>query len=199
MPIILLFSNDKLLPSLSHYYYSKGAVFFVAILSAFGLFLISYKGFDKSEDEIISDNMMTIIGGICVLLVVLIPTSCLSPIAQKIIPACSGNEFPLYGHDNKALGTVHLILAGIFLFSMGHMSFYKFTKSKRYITFFQVCGIVVWLCIALLAMEFLFQFSITDYDVFFLETIAVVFFGASWLIKGEVLEGMGLVKKKSYV
>ena len=46
LPGILLFTNNELLPSLSHYYYTPGALFFIAILAAFGLFLISYKGYN---------------------------------------------------------------------------------------------------------------------------------------------------------
>jgi hypothetical protein len=60
LPILIFTFHGELLSSISHYYYPKSAVFFIAILFAFGLLLISYKGYEKDKDtEKLSDNLIT--------------------------------------------------------------------------------------------------------------------------------------------
>lgn len=79
LPFLLPLSEGKLLSSMSHYYYlSFSSLLFIIILSSFGLFLISYKGYkiDKTTEKI-SDDWLTNIGGIAALIVVFIPTYCL--------------------------------------------------------------------------------------------------------------------------
>ncbi|MFT4733522.1 MAG: hypothetical protein ACI9DJ_000053 [Algoriphagus sp.] len=99
---------------------------------------------------------------------------------------------------DKWKSILHLVSAGIFLFAMGWMSLFRFTKGpiteKRVKNnlVYKTCGIVVWGCVGILAIQFGIQeinsnFYVTKIDVFLLEKVAVIAFGTSWLIKGEAM------------
>ena len=204
LPILIYAFHGELLSSISHYYYSRSAVFFIAILSAFGLLLISYKGYEKDKDtEIISDNLITHIGGIAALLVVLLPTACFGSNSAEITNMCQLQNYPLFGHDNAIIRIIHLISAGTFLFIMGYMSIFRFTKGKltdekkTKNRIYRICGIVVWVSIGILGIESIFQnFHFTVYDIFILEAVSVVAFGIAWLVKGEAIKDIIDLKNK---
>ncbi len=212
LPILIYVFHGELLSSISHYYYSRSAVFFIAILSAFGLLLISYKGYEKDKDtEIFSDNLITHIGGISALLVVLLPTTCIGSNSVEITNMCLLQNYPLFGHDNEIIRIVHLVSAGVFLFTMGYMSIFRFTKTKGRLTdeekmekkkknyVYRICGIAVWISIGILAIETIFQnFHFTEYDIFIFETVSVVAFGISWIVKGEAIKDIIDLKNKIF-
>jgi UDP-N-acetylmuramyl pentapeptide phosphotransferase/UDP-N-acetylglucosamine-1-phosphate transferase len=205
LPILLPLSEMELLSSMSHYYYySLSSILLIFVLSSFGLFLISYKGYQKdSSNEKISDDFLTNIGGFAILIVVLIPTQCANSESVTIDALCASENYPLLGHMNKTLNIIHLISAGIFIFTMGWMSKYKFTRGQNQANnkIYRLCGNIVWGAIALLIVLVIIDFfqenfQITKYDVFILETVALVPFGISWLIKGEAMEDIkGLFSK----
>lgn len=96
LPILIFAFYGELLSSISHYYYTKSTVFFIAILFAFGLLLISYKGYEKDKDtEKLSDNLITHIGGVAALLVVLLPTACIGSNSAEITNMCQLPELSL--------------------------------------------------------------------------------------------------------
>ncbi len=206
LPILVFAFHGELLSSISHYYYSKSAVFFIAILFAFGLFLISYKGYEKDNDtEILSDNLITNIGGIAALLIVLLPTTCIGSNSAELTNMCQSQNYPLFGHDNAIIRIIHLLSAGVFLFIMGYMSIFRFTKGKltdeKKIKniIYQICGIAVWISIGILAVESILQnFHFTEYDVFIFETVSVVAFGIAWLVKGEAIKDLIDLKNKIF-
>ena len=197
LPIILPLSQGMLLSSISHYYYqSLSSIIFIIVLSSFGLFLLSYKGYKIDKDtEKISDDLLTNIGGISALIVVFVPTYCLESSSSIIDEICASGEYPLLGHNNELKNTIHLVFAGLFIFTMGWMSKYKFTRGENSSNnkIYQWCGNLVWFAIILLLTLVIIDFfnedfKITPYDVFFLETIAIVPFGISWFIKGKAME-----------
>ncbi len=206
LPILVYAFHGELLSSISHYYYSRSAVFFIAILFAFGLFLISYKGYEKDKDtEILSDNLITHIGGIAAILVVLLPTACIGSNSAEIANMCQLQNYPLFGHDNATIRIIHLASAGVFLFIMGYMSIFRFTKGKltdekkikNYV--YRICGIAVWISIGILAIETILpNFHFTKYDVFIFETVSVVAFGIAWLVKGEAIKDIIDLKNKLF-
>ena len=210
LPLIVVLFHEDILASLSHYYYARSSVFFTSILAAFGLFLISYKGYEKdSETEWLSDNLITHIGGFAVLLVVIFPTSCTDSMSDRINELCKTGTHPLFGHNHALTNVIHLLSAGIFLFSMGWMSVFRFTKGtdvpgkKLKNLLYRVSGYTIWVCIGILLIEFLVElkypeFQITNYDVIILETISVFFFGTSWLIKGKVIKDTIYIKNKIF-
>ena len=199
LPILLPISEGILLSSMSHYYYQPlSSLLFIIVLSSFGLFLISYKGYKiDSTTEKISDDLLTNIGGISALIVVFIPTYCLESNSSIIDEICTTKNYPLLGHANKIMNTIHLVAAGIFIFIMGWMSKYKFTRGRDTLNnaIYKWCGNIVWLAIllliALVIIEFFIpNFHITSYDIFLLETLAVIPFGIAWLVKGKAMRNI---------
>jgi uncharacterized membrane protein len=167
-----------------------------------GLFLISYKGFSKDQDEFINDNWLTNLAGIAALFVVWVPTACDNSGSSTIDKICDNGNFPLFGHLDPPTDTYHFVFAGIFVFLMGWMSFFKFSRgeekgSSRYVLF-KTCGTLVWSAILLLAIYFLLGVRIKNF-VFWMETLAVMSFGLSWLIKGEAMSAIKELFVKSEI
>lgn len=195
LPIILIVSEGKLLASISHYYYfNLSALFFIIILSSFALFLISYKGYKiDTTTEMLSDDLVTNIGGFAALIVVFIPTRCVDGADVVLDNICENASYHLFGHNDKLKGIIHLVSAGIFIFSMGWMSKYKFTRNPddKNNTLYRMCGNIVFVSIGVLLVLFFIEgkvsFYLEKYYVFIFETIAVIAFGVSWLVKGKMI------------
>ncbi|MGM0409032.1 MAG: hypothetical protein ACQERU_13710 [Bacteroidota bacterium] len=196
LPFLIVIFHGDFLASISHYYYGKTSVIFTSILTAFGLFLISYKGYEKdTKSEKFSDNFITNIGGIAALLVVIFPTSCSGSNSEFIDNMILSESYPLFGHNNGIYNTIHLLSAGLFLFIMGWMSLFRFTKGnkeekKNKNRIYRFTAYLIWGSILILALEFLIGFQISNYDVFALETVSVLSFGIAWLIKGKALKDL---------
>jgi len=198
LPFLLPIVEWEFFASISHYYYqSLSSLIFIIILSSFGLFLISYKGYAiDTTSEKISDDVITNIGGLAALIVVLIPTSCHGSTSAVVDAICSTKIYPLLGHDSNILNAVHLVSAGIFILSMGWMSRYKFTRSNdKYTKLYRVCGNIVFAAVGCIVLLIILErlnvnFPLKDYYVYIFEAVAVVPFGISWLVKGEVIEDM---------
>jgi hypothetical protein len=195
LPFILVIGNNfDIQPSISHFYYTRMSVFFTGILFAFGLFLISYRGYKKENKEL-SDNWLSNFAGVLAILTALIPTACIDN-------GCTG----AFSHNNKILDALHLIFAASFFIIMGWMAIFRFTKSDTKINksedeiklkgkrnlLYKVCGIGVWISLSLLAVDMLFKFNLTKADIFIGETAALVFFGTAWLVKSKALKNVGL-------
>ena len=203
LPLLVYLFHGDFLSSVSHYYYTKSSLFFTSILSSFGLFLISYKGYERDiETEFLSDNQITHIGGIAALLVVLIPTSASGSNSPVINNMCLSGRYPLFGHNNSFLNFIHLMSAGIFLFTMGWMSFFRFTKGeltpekRRRNMIYKISGYIIWSSIFILMTEFITGYNITQYDVIIFEIISVYSFGISWIVKGKAFEDLLDLKYK---
>ncbi|QLG46028.1 hypothetical protein [Costertonia aggregata] len=197
LPFMLWVLNDgQLLSSISHYYYlTNPSLCFIIVLSSLALFLISYKGYTSDKGELINDNWITNIAGVAALAVVIIPTSCDNSGSSVIDAICvlskeDSSRFPLRGHLVEYFNNIHFTAAAIFVFLMGYMSLFKFTRGKNirwkrytYIT----SGILIWTAIVILGIYFLSDDEIPNI-VFWMETLAVVSFGIAWLVKGEAVE-----------
>lgn len=198
LPILVVIFYGNFLPSISHYYYTHSALFFIAILSAFGFFLISYRGYQEPKDQKkkwrLSDDFVTHVGGFAVLIVVLLPTSCTNKVLE-ICNVCPSSGFCLFGHKDSTVNILHLISAALFFLSMAYMSISNFTRGddKKYHFFYKLCGWIMIGALVLLFIEFLIRmkidhFNITGMDVYILETIMVFAFAISWLLKGRTIE-----------
>lgn len=197
LPLLLLATNNFVLkPSISHYYYSFGGAVFIAFMFSFGIFLFSYKGRDKKKDGVlISDNLVTNVGGILAMATAFIPTEFSSSdhakldsdfLEQiKIIEDHSPLDL-MFMHDESSYGTIHLLCAGGFLVLMGFMAFFRFTKDQapNWKWFYRICAIVMWVCILWLVIGFLWC-PIGAFDVFIAECIALVAFGIARFAKGK--------------
>ncbi len=193
LPLLLLLNHEELLPSMSHYYYTTAGVFFISILSAFGLILLTYQGYAREEGEFLSDNAITTMAAVCIFITVLVPTKAdgyMCPV-QLMEP----NRY-LFGHENPIHGAIHLISAGLFLCLLGYMCFAKFTMSpaispikKQY---YKISAYIIWASVAALIIMFsiekIAKIDLNNYwpaYVFWLELIAVWAFGIAWLVKGR--------------
>ncbi len=181
LPIVMLLYALLLSPcggieqSISAYYHTHMRNVFVGILCGVGVFMITYKGYETK------DTIASTLAGIFAICVAMFPTSDES--------SCEHN-----GLVNGTIGEIHIIMA-LGLFAMfAYMSIKLFTltggnmtdKKKQRNVLYRVCGWTVVACIVLIAAhKFAGVFPAAMRPVFWLETIALLAFGTSWLTKGE--------------
>lgn len=180
-----LTTRCDLQPSISHYYYTNMREVFVGILCAVSLFLFTYKGHSKL------DSYAANLAGIFALGVAIFPTD---------IIVGYGCQQPVRSIFSWGIhNTLHFSSAALFFVVLACMSLFLFTKSnkpksewsapkRRRNKTYIVCGVVMLVCIVLIALsEPLFGSTKTSKITFAMETVALVFFGISWLTKGEVV------------
>jgi hypothetical protein len=173
-----LVGRDGIQSTMSDYYYTDVRGIFVGSLSAIGVFLMSTRGYDL-QDEIAGRLSAAFAIGIA-----LFPTT---PSADATSRA-------------KALGAIHLSSAALFYLTVAYISIALFTKTtadnnptpqklQRNMVY-RVCGYAILACISLiLAYELLPDKTSLEKltPVFWLEAVASVSFGVSWLTKGETI------------
>ncbi len=170
--------------SISAYYHTNMRNVFVGVICAIALFLFAYKGYNKR------DAIAGTLGGIFALCVAFFPTSVSEPYTNCI----SG---PI---NNGIIHIVHIVSAGLFFLVLACFSLFLFTKKQVPVTkrkllrnkFYYGFGTGILVCLGLIILYFLFledrYTSLQRYNpIFWLETLAMWFFGASWLIKGETI------------
>jgi hypothetical protein len=167
--VFLIFKGPIPLYSISQYYYSGMRDLMVGALCAIALFLFFYKGYNPW------DLWTANIAGISALGIAFFPT------VQSGPQDLSGN--------------IHFISATIFFITLAGISFFLFTKknpnptrqkAKRNLIY-RSCGIVIFCALIALGLFYRFFDSDTSHFVFWTETIALIAFGISWLVKGGTL------------
>lgn len=160
--------------SISDYYYTGMGNVFVGMLWAIGIFLLSYKGYER-KDDVAGD-----VACVCAIGVSLFPTS--------------RPDAPL-----SIIGAAHLIFAAALFLTLAYFSLFLFTKTDQAVptlqklqrnNVYRVCGIAILGCLLLIAIAALpaLKGPLHPYDPrFWLESIAIVAFGISWLTKGEAI------------
>ncbi len=184
-------------PSISDYYYTTSGVLFTSVITLVGAFLISYRGYEQT-DEKVSDNVLTWIGGILILIVAAVPTPYLGSVDDCPTPIC---------HDSDLWGTVHFGSAAAFFIVMGYLSVFHFTRGSKPFTqgkrtrnrIYRFCGIGMWVVLGLTG---LLKFVILKEDspkhlIFWVEVIMLVLFGSSWLVKGKALVDLKIQSEDS--
>jgi hypothetical protein len=192
-------------PSISEFYHSHMGDVLVGSLVAIGVFLITYKGYDPEDDEVITDNLIANIAGFTVIGVALFPTS-VYPMPD---PAC---PFPpetwptqgIYFHWCSRIESIHFVSAAVFFLMMAVFCLYLFPRGDRTADgridwsggknrLYLICGIALLASIAgLLYYAFLGdQAALSAWNyVFWFETLGVVAFAIAWLAKGKIVQGM---------
>ncbi len=180
---------DSFKSSISHYYYSTVGELFTGTLCAVALFMFSYKGHPKREDEKgLSDSVMTNLAGFFALGVVIFPTSSDLCISDNIRTFLS----------STMTGNIHYSFAALFFITLAVMSIVNFRRSEKMEEFgkgkddnyYLWYGIGMISCLVLIGAYKIIK-SHTDaldflHPVFCLEAAALICFGLSWLRKGKV-------------
>ncbi len=182
----ILGSCEEIQISISNYYHTNMRDVFVGYVCTLSIFLFSYKGYD------IADRIVSALAGIFGVIVALMPTNL--KIIRGTIPQCN---IWCDVERHSAIGTIHLIAAGLFILSMAYFTLFLFTKGEVWPTpekiirnrIYKTAGYIMLSCIAVLIIFFVLPDTVTQpflkyKPVFWLETIAFVAFGFSWLVKG---------------
>lgn len=189
LPILLpLFSRESL-PSISHYYYSVSGIIFTSLLMLIGIFLASYRGYDKV------DNAITWIGGISIAMVAIVPTPFSTTVeGLRMTPIIVEESDKLLNF--LPVGSIHFGGAVLFFICMAIMSIRQFTqgdinepgKKTRNLIYY-ICGYGI-LATLVFAAVMIFGFHKDEGTrlVFWVEVVMLVLFAAAWLLKGKALE-----------
>ncbi len=174
----LLLSHDAALrPSVSDYYYTDVRNGFVGDLVAIGVFLLAYRGYDRW------DVTTTNAAGLFAIVAALFPTAPPDPSTTALW-----------------IGRVHLASAGLLFLTLAVISIWLFrtsppgqaltvAKAKRNRVYLW-SGVVILACLAaiLVLRWVLGDATVARYPiVFWLETVALLAFGFSWLTKGQAI------------
>ena len=159
--------------SLSAYYWTTANILFVSMLITFGIFLLSYNGYDKK------DMILTTVAGLAMLLV-------------AIFPMVGGTNYLFAFISSSVTNAIHYVMATITFTLLGIMSFFQFTKTGENETtvakekrnkVYKICGIIIFASILGMVVTLFLPFNLT----FILESIILWAFGVSWLVKGEAI------------
>jgi hypothetical protein len=177
----LIIFGDGFQDSISGYYYTGMRNVFVGSLWAIGVFLLSYKGYERKDA--IAGNL-----------------ACLLAIGVALFPvAPHTNPSP----QQEIIGHIHLGFASLFFASLAYFSLCLFTKtdpektpSPRKIyrnSIYRTCGYAMVSCLILIVVIHIVLAREANAPlgrwglVFWLESIAIVAFGISWMTKGGAI------------
>ncbi|MCG8331370.1 MAG: hypothetical protein MI974_27005 [Chitinophagales bacterium] len=188
LPIMAPIISGESLPSISHYYYTVSNILFTSLLILIGVFLASYHGYDKL------DNIITWVGGICIIIVAIVPTplnECCLGTAPT--PICCCESYKVSGL--LPIGYIHFGSAVLFFICMAFMSIRQFTKGdttdkhkkmRNRVYYFCGYGILATIIFAGV-MIFAFEADKNTRFIFWVEVVMLVLFAIAWLIKGRAL------------
>lgn len=184
---------EHVLPSISHYYYTRVCGIFLMIVSLLAIFLIIYKGRDTI------DFILSLGAGLGALLLLLFPTHNLS---VKDYPDLDRYIVTKLHETSDFRGDFHLVCAALFLLCLACISFFVFTMSdkskeargkqkRRRNRVYRTCSVIMVLALAIIFAGFRGWIHTSFYEgnhlTFWMETVAVEAFGFSWLVKAEVI------------
>jgi hypothetical protein len=167
--------NWDLLWSISAYYYTGGVGVFVGVLFALSLFLFSYQGYEG----VWADRIVGKVGCFAALIVALFPTW---PPAGLSAPSWWTNK----------VGVIHYLAAVVLFICFILFAVWLFRRSdtpnrrdrppdkRRRDDICLGCGLVMIACVVWAGVG-----GIWDGPIFWPESIAIVAFAISWLVKGE--------------
>ena len=174
----LILFQTGLQSSISSYYHTGMGDVFVGTLFVVGFFLLSYKGYDR-RDDIAGDLACVFLLGVA-----LFPTTPDGAVTSGA----------------RLIGYVHLAFSALSFLTLIYFSLYLFTKtdpnkspSRKKLQrnrVYKISGYTISVCILLIATYFLLPNEIASQleeyrPVYWLETLALLAFGISWLTKGE--------------
>ena len=179
LPFMLLFGGfvfegAEIERSISHYYYTAVRGIFVGSLFSIAVFLIAYRGYETR------DNIAGHLAGGFALIVALFPTK-----PYKTDPTTL----------QEVVGYLHMISAGLFLLVLSYFCLRLFRQTDARLPpttqklmrnkVYTVCGYTIISALLLIILVLAVGLPQDNDPVFWLESVAVVAFGVSWLTKGE--------------
>lgn len=187
--------DENLKDSISHFYYAAVGELFTGALCAVSLFLFCYRGYSKPKSgkycKIPGDSFMTNFAGLMALLVVIFPTS-----SKQI-----NDNFRVFV-ASETTGYIHYLAAALFFITLSVISFVNFRRTKHPEDFgkmkshniYRNCALIMMSCMIVLIIIFILEkttstttFWAEKYNVtYWLETIMLLAFGISWVVKGEI-------------
>ena len=158
--------------SISATWYTNACTPFMIILGSASFLLISYRGYDKLDDVILTCS------GIAGLMICIFPCA----ITEDHV------KVGTFLIDQQVSSVIHYIFALIFFGLLAYNSFFLFTKSNGEMTpkkqirnqIYRACGIGMVVSFLILLLP---KFSC---QVWLMETIALFFFGVSFLTKADI-------------
>jgi len=163
--------------SISAYYHTHMRDVFVGILWAIGSFLLSYRGYERADD----------IAG---------TLACVFALGVALFPTTAD------GSITSLIGALHQVFAALFFGTLIYFSYFLFTKTdpKKQPTerkllrnrVYKICAYVMAMCVLLVAIYYFLPSEVASIvkvykPVLWLEALAIVAFGLSWLTKGEAI------------
>ena len=174
----ILLEGPGIQSSISGYYYTDMRNIFVGSLCAIGVFLMSCRGYDRKDE----------IAGYL---------ACVFAIGVALFPTTPDTGATV---REKVFGTMHLSFAALLFLTLAYFSLVQFTQTApdksptrqklQRNTVYRVCGYTIltsiffMVVVALPPVKTLVAWLT---PVFWLESVAVVAFGVSWLTKGETI------------
>ena len=169
--VFLIFEEDTIQKSISHYYYTGMRNVFVGALCAVALFMFYYSGYDKW------DNWAGHVAGLFAIGVAWLPTT--------------------EAGSSDLIGKFHFACAAIFFLTLTVFSLFLFTKKGSNPTpqkltrnkIYVICGLIMAACLIAIVIyhNFIRVENSESPFVFWAETVALIAFGVSWLTKGGTL------------
>lgn len=158
--------------SISATYYTNASTAFVIVLGAASMILISYKGYSKTDDTLLTCSGIAGFG-VC------------------LFPCSVTEEHVLVGTfviDNYVSNALHYVFAIVFFLLLAYNSLFLFTKHSGEMTkrkkarnvIFRVCGVGMVASFAILLLPYFYA------QTWITEMIALTFFGISFLTKANI-------------
>lgn len=181
LPVVLLLGSflldgPQIQSSVSAYYYTSMGNVFVGALSAVGIFLMTYRGYDHQDSTASNIGCASAIG------VAMFPT-----LPPEAVDSLDG-----------FLAGLHYVSTIVLFLTFAYFAYYRFTRSncaddmgegkKMRNRIYRSSGKVIVICMALVALLALLPDipALSSLQpVFWLEAVAIMAFGFAWLIKGE--------------
>ena len=185
LPIVLaiggiLIEGTWLQESISYYYYTVMRNFFVGTLCSIAVFMLSYHGYERSDD---------IAGDL----------ACVFALGVAFFPTTPhGTATGM----QQLVGGIHLASAAAFFLTLSYFSLCLFTKTDptKQATLrktqrnkvYKACGYIMLGALGLILLHGVLPAHLTASldkldPIFWLESVAIIAFGISWLTKGEAI------------
>lgn len=199
LPVIIvvgayLIDGDGFLDSISAYYHTSMGDVLVGILFITAAFMFTYNPEDYPDGYI--DNIGGFIAGICAIGVAVFPADVGKASCDIVV---NGPSIEFIGLTIE-INTLHTIFAVGFFMILTIFSLFLFTKSRekpgvgwtskkiRNIVYI-ACGIIMAAALVVIPIYYFLRCHYPDLQalnlVFWLESVALLAFGFSWLTKGE--------------